>query len=173
MKKIIVLVVIMVMIISCTKRTMVAENENWYLEEETNLFGKVNKYPSSFVTGSLDSNFFIHFEEVKVHRLFSCTKGNSVLDFYFLERGEKFSLCKYVVRKKGKIQTVKVFKYSYKDLEGFCSAFRFEVPTDIQSFVSGVLKHSSRKSEDLPKSPTKKLVSEVLKNVDKKEGESE
>lgn len=54
MKNILMLVILIsLLLISCSKTTRIAENENWYLEEETNLFGKP-------VEHSIYSQFNIH-----------------------------------------------------------------------------------------------------------------
>ena len=44
MKQIIILILISIILVSCSKTTTIAENSNWYLEEKTNIFGKPTEH---------------------------------------------------------------------------------------------------------------------------------
>lgn len=53
MKKMLIIITISILVISCSKTVRISENSNWYLEEETNMFGKTVEY-------TINSTFDLH-----------------------------------------------------------------------------------------------------------------
>lgn len=114
--------------------------------------------------GKVENKFYAGYDQVTIHKFFECSNKEFRLEFFFLERNDLYSLCKYIIWKGEKIHNTKVFPYVYKDLEAFCRSFAVEVPLQVLDLIRSMVEVSEK-----PKKAQSKKSSKSKKKDDKKE----